>query len=143
MERVDLHGRIRALESPEQLSAFQLPIDKIGIIKDIPAMRYLEGQDKWDKTFRRKAESVVKHREKYREKAETLLRNANDMNLLPKDNGIEAESMYREGSVNRRRWGPLDLVGENPPPSAIAGRRDTVGASQHISSFLLSSTFLL
>lgn len=43
------------------------------------------------------------------------------------DNG-ESESARAERMRNGRRWGPLDLMDEMPPPSAIAGRLDTPDA---------------
>jgi len=42
-------------------------------------------------------------------------------------------TFVRKSSVGKiqaeRRWGPLDLADERPPPTAIAGRRDTVRLS--------------
>ncbi|KDN49520.1 hypothetical protein RSAG8_02222, partial [Rhizoctonia solani AG-8 WAC10335] len=40
----------------------------------------------------------------------------------------ESDSAREERMRNGRRWGPLDLAGEMPPPSAIAGRLDTPDA---------------
>ncbi|KAG9078210.1 hypothetical protein FS749_009817 [Ceratobasidium sp. UAMH 11750] len=40
----------------------------------------------------------------------------------------ETESVREERMRTGRRWGPLDLAGEIPPPSAIAGRLDTPDA---------------
>jgi hypothetical protein len=107
----------------------QLPIDEIGIIKESPAKRYLEGQQKWDNVFRRKAEIVVKRRIKQRKKIRRLLDLAKEQGLLDDKGkliGERSESLEGGESSSQRRWGPLDLQGENPPPSAIAIRRDVV-----------------
>ncbi|WWD17016.1 hypothetical protein CI109_101452 [Kwoniella shandongensis] len=62
-ERVSTTGVIRPLEPVTELSAFKMPADEIGFIKEGPAMRYLNGQALWDKKYRRVRERVEKKRE--------------------------------------------------------------------------------
>jgi hypothetical protein len=124
-----LHGNLRHLEPPDQIPALQVPVDEIGIIKETPAKRYLEGQGKWDRTFRRKAESIVKRREKQRKKINRLLERAKELGLLDTSGhttNVTSNSLDEYEPSSRRRWGPLDLEDERPPPSAIAMRRDVV-----------------
>ncbi|KAF8609765.1 alpha/beta-hydrolase [Ceratobasidium sp. AG-I] len=47
------------------------------------------------------------------------------MKAIAKLNDGETEEERAERMRMGRRWGPLDVVGEMPPPSAIAGRLDT------------------
>ncbi|CAE6456716.1 unnamed protein product [Rhizoctonia solani] len=50
------------------------------------------------------------------------------LQVIPEVGSDETDSVYEERMQNGRRWGPLDLAGEMPPPSAIAGRLDTPDA---------------
>jgi hypothetical protein len=60
--------------------------------------------------------------------AHTSGANGTTLETIPElDNG-ESESVRAERMRSGRRWGPLDLAGETPPPSAIAGRLDTPDA---------------
>lgn len=90
--------------------------------------RYLEGQRKWDQTFHGSAAGINKRRRKFQTKTDNLVKRANEAGLLNADGSIIRErglaSVAQRSNVSR--WGPLDLTQENPPPSAIAGRTDTV-----------------
>ncbi|CAE6459076.1 unnamed protein product [Rhizoctonia solani] len=50
------------------------------------------------------------------------------LQVIPEVGADESDSAREERMRNGRRWGPLDLTGEMPPPSAIAGRLDTPDA---------------
>ncbi|CAE6480208.1 unnamed protein product [Rhizoctonia solani] len=50
------------------------------------------------------------------------------LQVIPEVESDETDSMREERMQHGRRWGPLDLAGEMPPPSAIAGRLDTPDA---------------
>ncbi|CAE6523208.1 unnamed protein product [Rhizoctonia solani] len=50
------------------------------------------------------------------------------LQVIPEAGDNESDSVREERMRNGRRWGPLDLAGEMPPPSAIAGRLDTPDA---------------
>lgn len=147
-ERVDIHGHVRPMEAQEDMSVLNLPIGSIGLIKEGPALKWLKGQDQWDKQFRRQAENAVKQREKIKNKVENMLVNARDQGFVmvgehPDDNndgnlkdakrlGNDSVEHHGDGIIQiDRRWGPLDLEDEKPPPSAIAKRRDTVSTLQH------------
>jgi hypothetical protein len=130
-----LRGDLRPLESAEQIPALQLSIDDIGVIKETPAKRYLEGQEKWDKEFRRKAEVVVQRRIKMRKKIARLLERAKEQGLIDGDSNPTYErpkTQDGEESLSQRRWGPLDIQQEFPPPSAVAFRRDIVSTKVHL-----------
>ena len=51
--------------------------------------------------------------------------------VQPQDRRKSSRSVLTTTGIidENRRYGPLDLDDENPPPSAIAGRRDTVSRS--------------
>ncbi|KAH7931203.1 alpha/beta-hydrolase [Leucogyrophana mollusca] len=141
-ERVDIHGHTRPMEPKDQIAALRLKPSEIGIIKEGPLYKWLLGQKEWDQQFRRSAENALKKRRKQEAKAQLMLEHAREQGLL-----MEGESGHipprpsakRSGSTatgvsgratkgaiqEDRRWGPLDLADERPPPTAIAGRRDT------------------
>lgn len=48
------------------------------------------------------------------------------LQVIPEVENDESDSAREERMRNGRRWGPLDLGGEMPPPSAIAGRLSTL-----------------
>lgn len=129
-ERVDVFGKTRPMEAAEEIPALQINTREVGLIKEAPARRWQAGQEDFDHKYRRLAKRVVKTRAKITAKSERLLTHAREEGLvMHADNaGNPGEAPRDTAGViqDERRWGPLDLDGENPPPSAIAGRRDTV-----------------
>ena len=148
-ERVDIRGQLRPLEEEHLLQALQVPSNEIGRIKAGPVSRYLTGQDLWDKKFKRTAKRVDKERAKNEARAAAMLEQAaregllGDPQLLTRkeqevkiasgqlekqeEKEIIAEAKWQDdGWADLGSFGPLDLEGEVPPPSAIAGRRDTL-----------------
>lgn len=146
-ERVDINGHVRPMEPKSAIPALQMRPSKIGIIKERPVRRWADGQNAVDKKYRRAAEKVIKKRRKLEAKAERMLADAREQGLLLENDSIyrkEGAEAKRKGvkradsggdsilsTISRRidvdrRWGPLDLQNERPPPTAIAARRDTV-----------------
>lgn len=133
-ERVNIHGRARPMEPKEDVPALQLQPGDVGIIKEAPTLRWLKGQEQWDQQYRKDAERAVKQRHKIEGKAQRMLDNARDQGLLLSREGQgkhtsdkSGEDKLTPGAIQLdRRWGPLDLDEEQPPPTAIAKRRDTV-----------------
>ncbi|KAG8741808.1 hypothetical protein FRC10_002407 [Ceratobasidium sp. 414] len=143
-ERVSIHGELRPL-SPDALC---IPNDGVGVTKHAPVNRWLRGQDAWDTKYKRVARDVEKERAGWEKKAMEMMRKAGlseeEVTAVwrQKTQGVrngdvlenieavndETESMREERMRIGRRWGPLDLAGEIPPPSAIAGRLDTPDA---------------
>ncbi|KZT29342.1 alpha/beta-hydrolase [Neolentinus lepideus HHB14362 ss-1] len=134
-ERIDIHGKVRPMEPKEELVALQLKPSEIGVIKEDPCRRWATGQVIWDKKFKRSAESVLRKRQKNEARALALLADARSQGLKLADDGsivdlavspsrMSIPSGHREIQSDRR-WGPLDLEYESPPPSAICKRRDT------------------
>lgn len=68
-QRVDFSGNVRGLEPAEQLPACTMPLAETGMIKEGPAMRYIEGQAKWDRKFHRVKKRVARHRKRNLKKA--------------------------------------------------------------------------
>ncbi|MCO5549650.1 hypothetical protein L7F22_003123 [Adiantum nelumboides] len=132
-ERVDIRGKIRPLEEAELLQALRMQQEEIGVVKEGAVSRYLTGQTKWDDKFKKEAKRVAKRRAKNEERVKIMLDQAAKEGLLeelPKDAPVEhlevAEGDEQaDGWADLVRLGPLALAGETPPPSAIAGRRDT------------------
>ncbi|KAH9894438.1 alpha/beta-hydrolase [Cubamyces lactineus] len=133
-ERVDVLGNVRPMEPAEEIAALRLKPQEIGIIKEKPVRRWLAGQEEWDRKYKRAAENVIRKRKQYEAKAARLLEHAREQGFIheeigPRESTVSSSASISSGSVGEieveRRWGPLDLKDENPPPSAIAGRRDT------------------
>ena len=149
-ERVNALGCVRGMEPVEEIAALRIPPQEIGLIKEKPVRRWLEGQEAWDKKYKHTAENVLRKRKHYREKAQRLLDHARQQGVIHEDltpqrsrtsigegiSSIGETQPERRWGMSRKspRWayltimfvGPLDLKDERPPPSAIAGRRDTV-----------------
>lgn len=139
-ERLDVHGLARPMEPRDEIPALQIPPDQIGQIKEAPAMRWLRGQEEWDRRYRKRAKRILKKRKTLVKKAERIIKHALDQGLVHEafpeslvENPVEkvtGRAVKRKTSIGEiqadRRWGPLDLKNEKPPPSAIAARRDTV-----------------
>lgn len=132
-ERVDIHGRVRSMESKEDITALQLRPSEIGIIKEETLFKWLEGQEEWDRRFKYCATKVMKNRKTIEAKAKSIIKKARQRGLSlagESDDLVEMPVVGRSNAVygaiqEDRRWGPLDLVDEEPPPTAIAARRDT------------------
>ncbi|KAJ7590893.1 Alpha/Beta hydrolase protein [Mycena floridula] len=137
-QRIDIHGRTRAMEPQSEIAVLKIPREQVGLIKEAPALRWASGQAEWDETFRGLAEKMIKARQKLEAKAQKILDNARNQGLLLSHEVTTLASTQRDirhgkstseelvdGSIQEdRRWGPLDLDAEKPPPSAIAKRRD-------------------
>lgn len=133
-ERVDIRGKIRPLEEAQLLQALQMQQEEIGVVKEGAVRRYLNGQSKWDDKFKKEAKRVAKRRQKNEERVKVMLEQAAKEGLLkelPSQDGHPEAHETKEGDNQADGWadlvrlGPLALTGETPPPSAIAGRRDT------------------
>lgn len=146
-ERVDIRGHVRPMEPKSDIPILQMRASEIGIIKEKPVRRWADGQNAADKKYRRAAEKVIKKRKKLEARAEKMLADAREQGLLLEGDSIhtkeeleakrksakraDSDSESTFSTVSRRididrRWGPLDLKNERPPPTAIAARRDTV-----------------
>jgi hypothetical protein len=144
-ERVDVHGRVRLMELKEDIAALRLRPSEIGIIKEDTLFKWLEGQEEWDRRFKYRAIKVTKKRKLYEAKADSIMKSAREQGLLlvgESDGVVDMPTVERSSSIavvsrkkaiqEDRRWGPLDLADERPPPTAIAGRRDTVSGQLNV-----------
>ncbi|KJA29849.1 hypothetical protein HYPSUDRAFT_31857 [Hypholoma sublateritium FD-334 SS-4] len=131
-ERVDIYGTVRPMEPANTLPALKVDSAQVGILKEAPAQRWRAGQDIWDKAYAKRAKKVIKQQSANQAKAERLLENAIDQGFIHRSHDslekVEERKSYRDKIQVDRRWGPLDLEDENPPATAIAGRRDTLEA---------------
>ncbi|KAF8076580.1 alpha/beta-hydrolase [Lyophyllum atratum] len=133
-ERVDIRGISRPMEPPDEITALKIPPEQIGIIKEAPTRRWFDGQMEWDRHYTRAGTKVLKSRVRLEAKAAKMLENACRQGLILKREA-PPEGLQRTMSVgdrnkieriqDERRWGPLDLDDEIPPPTAIAKRQDT------------------
>lgn len=129
------------MESRKDIPCLKLPANEVGLLKEAPARRWSEGQQEWDRKFKGSAKRVKKKREKIEQRYEKTIVRAKELGLLHSsedtasiltaDENLYADGNTEHGEIQRgRRWGPLDLDSETPPPNAIAGRRDTVSMEQ-------------
>ncbi|KAI5124948.1 hypothetical protein M0805_007375 [Coniferiporia weirii] len=130
-QRVDIYGHVRQMERREDIPCLQMPANDIGLLKEVPARRWLTGQQIWDERFKDTAKKVGKGRRKNEEKYQKVIVRARQLGLVHVDEGFAHTGLGEErdeadGKIQGdRRWGPLDLSDENPPSSAIAARQDT------------------
>lgn len=128
------------MEPAEEMHILKMDPSQIGIFKEAPVRRWMDGQKEWDRLFREQAQKVPEQRQKNEAKAKKMIEDARDKGLLLSEE-VEANlsrfpsaasdittQSARSGIEIQgdRRWGPLDLDEECPPPSAICKRRDTV-----------------
>ncbi|KAK7057586.1 Abhydrolase-3 domain-containing protein [Favolaschia claudopus] len=142
-ERVSTRGVLRPLEAEEDLSAFTVLPQNIGVVSELTARRFQDGTQRWDRKFASATKSVEKHRRRNLERAkkDTL----HNMNVLHNFIGREVEAKKGKGkeksdeTANGIKDGLLASSGswswawaldgnENPPPSSIVSRRDTAEA---------------
>ncbi|PWZ00471.1 alpha/beta-hydrolase [Testicularia cyperi] len=81
-ERVDVEGFLRPLEPESDLSALQMPPDEVGVIKQGPVARYLDGQEIWAKRYDKVARKVERRRAENERVAAAMLREAAELGLL-------------------------------------------------------------
>ncbi|KDQ64305.1 hypothetical protein JAAARDRAFT_64179 [Jaapia argillacea MUCL 33604] len=138
-ERIDIYGKARPMEPKEEMDVLKIRPNEVGIIKEAPCRRWAEGQAEWDQQFARAARKAIRKKLQNEAIATRLLVNARDQGLrvvgdgsitrVPSRNSNASAISPSDGKIQGdRRWGPLDLEGESPPPSAICKRRDTVEA---------------
>ena len=135
------------MEPMQEMPALRIPPGEIGLIKEAPVRRWLQGQRMWDERFKNRSKKVLEKRKNLEKKAVEIVRHATGQGLVVNTDETEARALDEArptmgpqgarkssrsvlttaGTIDEnRRYGPLDLYDENPPPSAIAGRRDTV-----------------
>ena len=149
-ERVATNGVLRALETESLLGGCTLPIEKLGLVTETAVKRYLEGQALWDKKYRNVARKVTRDREHHlklsKEHAcKVLERIQHKLDTVRRKGSEEVEGMTDAGEglktpsescdemrvmLNSPLWTwSWALQGEDPPPSSIVARGDTVSAT--------------
>lgn len=153
-ERVSTNGILRPLEPESELPGCTLPIEKLGVVSETAAKRYLEGQALWDKKYKGAAKKAEKNREKHLARAIVQSGKVLDKiqgkmhNVRTKGAGSaasqdvtdrEADEAIAGGALNEVTseedihvmlnaptwtWS-WALDDENPPPSSIVARGDT------------------
>lgn len=117
-ERVDIHGVVRPMEPKEEIEALNIPPQEIGIIKEAPVMRWLAGQELWDKKFKRQARHVVHKREHYNTKYATLVERARKNGLELLNDPMRPKASRRASTISfgsqgeitaERRWGRISI----------------------------------
>ena len=120
-ERVDILGQVRVMENEDEIACLSIPAGEIGLIKEEPVVRWLAGQEKWDKKYHRNAVKAEHKREHYKKKAADLLekarKNGLEFNEEASDDS-DLESLPISATVSRtsvgkvisdRRWGKISV----------------------------------
>ena len=106
-ERVSTTGVCRPLEPPSELQAMTMPRDEIGTIKEGPALRYLKGQEIWDKRYKRTIKKVgARRRKNIKESRERDAKKIVGMwkeRLKKRDRTQSAEAAKKYGKVWREK----------------------------------------
>lgn len=125
-ERVSTRGEIRPLEPKEELPAFLVPADVIGVPSENVIRRYIEWKGVFDQKFAKEIEAVEAHRRRIMKLAKKDHSKV-ILHLRELRDGKNKRSASKENLDVSRSGGwawALD-DDENPPPSCIASRRDT------------------
>ena len=155
-ERVGIDGIVRPLEPDDELVAMQVPIEIIGNMSELTLRRCIDYQGRFDKKFAHTYKQVEKHRRRNleRSKQDTIKQLSNlrqtiiskdakagesrgnsevDVSVGGQPSGDKSrsgsgDSGFKELLLSTPGWSwawALDEY-ENPPPSSIAARKDTV-----------------
>lgn len=121
------------MEPMEDIPSLQIPSDQMGLLREAPARRWLSGQEAWDRRFKTVGKRVEVGRRKNVKKYDRILERAKELGFVhspnarrPTHENLDEEAEKDDVIQRDRRWGPFDLDDEDPPPSAIAARKDTV-----------------
>lgn len=138
-ERVSTQGVIRPLECENELDAFQVPPNIIGVLSELAVRRYINGKTHFDRKFAGAIKKIEKHRRRNLEQAKKdtlrnmtqlqtcLSRDGEDSNKGNRKKGIKEGLLAASGSWS---WAWALDGDERPPPSSIVSRRDTQEARQ-------------
>ncbi|KIJ65967.1 hypothetical protein HYDPIDRAFT_181064 [Hydnomerulius pinastri MD-312] len=129
-ERVSTRGVIRPLEPAEQLDAFHVPQDIIGVLSERAVRRYLEGKSHFDKKYAKEMQAIEKQRNRNidlakKDISKNFVQLQGLQNGKGKGKGRETTKAIKDGlesSTGNWSWAWAD---ERPPPSSIVSRRDT------------------
>lgn len=112
-ERVDVQGHVRPMEPAEEMDILRIKPQEIGVIKEGPVRRWLDGQEAWDKKYRRAAERVINKRKHFEAKAQRLLDHARQQGIIhdelqrqPSRASVVRDDLSSVGQIEtQRRWG--------------------------------------
>jgi len=125
------------------IAVLDIAAGEVGIIKYAPVKRWQDGQSEADTKYKHRLDKIKLERAKHEAKAERLIAAAKEEGRLKDTETPQSPVVTEENEVQgdpSRRWGPLDLENENPPPSAIAFRRDTVSPQELSAQSLLTTS---
>jgi hypothetical protein len=127
-ERVSTRGVIRPLEPEEQLAAFSLPPELIGVVSELAMRRYIDAKAKFGKKFAKTYKAVEKSRNKHLAMAQkNSVRNMVNLQAYLDQDNSESGNGVTSHLVASGSWSwawALDMD-EKPPASSIVARRDT------------------
>lgn len=116
------------MEPEDQLAAFSLPPELIGVVSELAMRRYIDAKTKFDKKFARTYKTVEKHRQKNFDLAKKhATRNMMQLQTFVERDDKPVIRGVKDGLVTSGSWSwawALD-ADEKPPPSSIVARRDT------------------
>ncbi|KAH8984795.1 Alpha/Beta hydrolase protein [Lactarius hatsudake] len=123
-ERVSTQGIVRSLEDDDDLPAFRLSSQLVGVIPESVLERYTAAKQASDLRFASTIKGIEKARARNVEHASRdLAQRAAALRRYFRSAGVASVSSGAGGGVWRLAWA-LD-ADERPPPSSIVGRLDT------------------
>ncbi|KAH8922706.1 hypothetical protein BT69DRAFT_219503, partial [Atractiella rhizophila] len=123
-ERVSIKGVIRPLENTSQIRCLNLDPEDIGIIKEGPVRRYLDGKKDWDQKYRRVYLRIQRKREHNVKRATREELERIKARLKNLRHGSFSSSNQDQGQNMESEDFEIEFGGatarEAPPPSSIA-----------------------
>lgn len=124
-ERVSTQGEIRPLEPKEQLDAFSVPSNMIGVLSERSLRRYIDGKTLFDNRFRKEMAATEKLRKRNMDLAKKEFTKVILHLRETRDGKDKVKAFTLDPSDGSWGWAWALDEDENPPPSCIVARHDT------------------
>ncbi|KAI6046335.1 hypothetical protein EDC04DRAFT_2630038 [Pisolithus marmoratus] len=124
-ERVSTRGEIRPLEPNDQLDAFSVPSNMIGVLSERTLRRYIDGKALFDNRFRKEIAATEKRRSRNTDLAKKEISKV-ILNLQElRDGKAKGKPSTLDSCNGSGGWAWALDEDEKPPPSCIVSRCDT------------------
>ncbi|KAH7883288.1 hypothetical protein F5I97DRAFT_1903823 [Phlebopus sp. FC_14] len=128
-ERISTRGVVKPLEPTDELDAFRVPPEIIGVLSEKAVRRYLEGKSTFEKKYAKDIQAIEKHRNRNIDLAKKDIRKNLEELKASKARGGNRETKPVDYSLEQTTgswsWAWVLDGNEKPPPSSIVSRRDT------------------
>ncbi|KAI5986945.1 Alpha/Beta hydrolase protein [Pisolithus albus] len=124
-ERVSTQGEIRPLEPKEQLDAFSVPSNMIGVLSERTLRRYIDGKALFDNRFKKEMAATEKQRRRNMDLAKKEFSKVILHLRELRDGKDKVKAFTLDPSDGSWGWAWALDEDEKPPPSCIVARHDT------------------